>query len=418
MVFSLLLATSLALHPPTQEPPAPPSPGFLEAVEAATEGHDAEALAAFERLASVNPNDHEARLWIARLHARMGHQGLAESVYRSVVFEDPGNIDAMLGVAAALLARDAPAEAIEVLDVAEGLAADNDDVLGALGRAHRLAGHAALAVTYLERAASIAPTRQHRLSLESARLSHLHRVETRWSNEQFSGATPDSRIGDLTLNIRLTDRWRVLARGQAQRKFGASEERGGGGVEWRWKSATTLRAQALVGPGNRVMPEGDYLGEVQHTYKAATWTASVRYFDFRGTGTTVFSPAVAWMPEGLFSLALRYAISWTDTPTAASVQTGHSAHVRGAYRPFSRLSIQAGYAAGVEDFENFSSDRVGTFRANTVSGGLRIYLPTMTAVVARYELGFPFSPAPDGPVTHPKAAAPTRIVFIAQSSRF
>ena len=33
-------------------------------------------------------------------------------------------------------------------------------------------------------------------------------------------------------------------------------------------------------------------------------------------------------------------------------------------------------------------------------------------------LGFPFSPAPDGPVTHPKAAAPTRIVFIAQSSRF
>ena len=34
------------------------------------------------------------------------------------------------------------------------------------------------------------------------------------------------------------------------------------------------------------------------------------------------------------------------------------------------------------------------------------------------KLGFPFSPAPDGPVTHPKAAAPTRIVFIAQSSRF
>ena len=35
-----------------------------------------------------------------------------------------------------------------------------------------------------------------------------------------------------------------------------------------------------------------------------------------------------------------------------------------------------------------------------------------------YYPGFPFSPAPDGPLIHAKAAAPTRIVFIAQSSRF
>ena len=283
------------------------------------------------------------------------------------------------------LARYEPADAIEVLDVAEGLAPDNDDVLGALGRAHRLAGHAALAITYLERAVSIAPTRQRRLSLERARLSHQHHVETRWSNEQFSGATPDSRSGDLIVNLRLTDRWRVLARGQVQRKFATSEERGGGGVEWRWKLATILRAQALVGPDNTVMPEGDYLGEVEHTYRAATWTASVRYFDFRGASTTVFSPAVAWVPEGPLSLALRYAVSLTDTPTAASVKTGHSAHLRGAYRVYSWLSIQAGYAAGVEDFENVSIDRIGIFRANTASGGLRIYLPTMTAVVAQYE---------------------------------
>ena len=112
MVFSLLLAASLALPPSTQEPPTPSSPGFQEAVQAATEGLDAEALAAFERLVSVNPDDHEARMWIARLHARMGHQDLAEPVYRSVLLEDPDNIHAMLGVAAALLAREASAEAI------------------------------------------------------------------------------------------------------------------------------------------------------------------------------------------------------------------------------------------------------------------------------------------------------------------
>lgn len=187
------------------------------------------------------------------------------------------------------------------------------------------------------------------------------------------------------MNLRISDRWRVLARGQVQRKFDTSDERGGVGVEWRWKPRTTLRVQALVGPHNRVMPEGDYLGEVRHTYRAATWTASVRYFDFKGATTTVFSPAVAWMPEGPFSVALRYAVSLTDTPTSTSLKAGHTAHLRGAYRLFSRLSIQAGYAAGVEDFENFSIDRIGDFRANTALGGLRLYLPTMTAVVAQYQ---------------------------------
>ena len=137
MLFSLLLATSLALNPSPQESPAPTGPKFAEAVQAANDGRDVEALTAFQRLASANPDDHEARLWIARLHARMGHQDLAEPVYRSVLLEDPGRIDAMLGVAAALLARDEPAEAIEVLDVAEKLAPDDDDVLAALGRAEQ-----------------------------------------------------------------------------------------------------------------------------------------------------------------------------------------------------------------------------------------------------------------------------------------
>ena len=47
--------------------------------------------------------------------------------------------------------------------------------------------------------------------------------------------------------------------------------------------------------------------------------------------------------------------------------------------------LQGGYAAGVEDFENFSIDRVGDFRANTLSGGFRIDFPTLTGLVATYE---------------------------------
>ena len=386
MFFSLLLATALVLDPSQQGAPAPTGAVFAEAVQAAAEGREAEALAAFQQLASANPNDHQARLWIARLHARVGRQDRAEQVYRSVLVEDPGNIDARLGVAVALLARDELVEAIEVLEVAEELAPDNDAVLDALGRAHRRAGRTSRAIAYFERAVSIAPTEQHRLSLEGARRSYLHRVETHGSSEQFSGATPDGGSGDLRVNLRLNDTWRVLGRGQVQRKFARSEQRGGGGVEWRWKPTTTLRGHALVGPSNRVMPEGDYLGELQYAQRVATWTASVRYFDFTGARMTVVSPAVAWVPEGRLSVSLRYAAAWTDEArTLASVKAGHSAHVRAAYRLSPRVSAQAGYARGVEDFENFSIDRIGNFRANTLSGGLRIDLPTLTALTATYE---------------------------------
>lgn len=360
-------------------------PTFAEAVQMANEARDAEALAAFRQLAAMNADNHEARLWIARLHERMGNPDLAEPVYWSVLIEDPANLDAALGVAATLLAREELEDAIELLEIAEQREPQNPVVLTLLGRAHRLAGRTALAIGYFERVAAAEPTQEHRLRLEDARLAYLHRIETRAFGEQFSGSTPDSRSGDLAINYRLTDRLRVLGRGQVQRKFSITEQRGGGGVEWLWRRTTTLRAQLLVGPDNRVMPEGDFLGELEHTRGPATWTASLRYFDFTGARTTFASPAVAWLATDRISIGLRYAMSFTETSTRPAVEIGHTAHLRGAYRLYPRIWLQAGYAAGVEDFENFSIDRVGDFRANTVSGGVRIELPTLTSVIGNYE---------------------------------
>jgi YaiO family outer membrane protein len=355
-----------------------------DAAQLADEGRDGEALAAFRQRAAQNPNDLEARLWIARLHERMGNPDQAESVYRSVLLEDPDNLEAALGVAATLLARDELDETIDLLEAIEEGAPQNATLLSLLGRAHRRAGREAQAIGYFERVVAIAPTDEHRFRLEDARLSYGHRIETRGFGEQFSGTSPDTRGGDLAINYRLSERLRVIGRGQAQRKFSVSEQRGGGGVEWRWRPATTLRAQLLVGPGNLVMPEGDFLGEVDYTHGPAVWTASIRYFDFTGARTTFLSPGVAWPASDRISLALRYALGWTET-SRSGVEIGHTAQLRGTYRFYRRLSLQVGYAAGVEDFETFSIDRIGDFRANTVSAGVRLDLPTLTAVVAGYE---------------------------------
>ena len=91
-----------------------------------------------------------------------------------------------------------------------------------------------------------------------------------------------------------------------------------------------------------------------------------------------------------FALGVRYALSVSETrpesnPLTTETTAGHSLHLQGAYRWLPRIWLQTGYAAGVEDFENLSSDRLGDFHANTVSAGFRIDLPTLTGVVGNYE---------------------------------
>ena len=385
MPFSLLLIALLTAGTPDQVSLEQARPTFADAVQLANDGHESEALAAFQRLVSANPNDLEARLWIARLHERMNHPSLAEAVYRSVLLEDGENVEAMLGVASTLLARDEPDEAIEMLEGALALAPQSDVVVAALGRAHRDAGSTFRAIAYLERAVELSPTEQHRLSLESARLSYLHHVETRGFSEEYNGNTPDTRAGDVAVSIRLSDTLRVNGRGQVQRKFGIQEERGGGGVEWRWARRVALRGQALIAPDAAVIPEGDFLGELDYMYRRTTWSAGVRYFDFTGAWVTVMSPSVTWPVSDRVSLGLRYALAITQTNTLDSRQRGHSVQLRGAYRWYPRLSLLAGYAGGVEDFDTFSIDRIGDFRANSVSGGARYELPTLTSLLGQYE---------------------------------
>lgn len=355
------------------------------ALAPADERRDAEALAAFRALVARNPGDLQARLWIARLHERMGNIDQAEPVYHSVLQEDPASLDAALGVARALLARREPEEAVDLLEpVVEGRP-DNAAALEMLGRAHRLAGRTERAIGYFERAFVVEPSDEYRFRLESARLAHGHRIETRGFGEQFPSPTPDTRGGDVAVNYRLLERLRVIGRAQTQRKFSVTEQRAGGGVEWRWRPLTTIRAQVLVGAGNLVMPGGDVLGEVDHAIGAVTWSGAIRYFDFTGARTTFASPAVSFPATERLSVTLRYAVSWTETSATSRIQTGHTAQLRGTYRLRERLSLQGGYSAGVDDFETFAIDRIGDFRARTVHGGVRLDLRTLTSVIAGYD---------------------------------
>lgn len=378
LIVGLLVAAPYAAA--AQDAVSTSEPAILEAA-----GRYEEALAAYQRLAAGEARDHRVRLAIGRLQERLGHPDRAEAVFRSVVLEDPANLEARLGTARTLLEQLRPEEALDVLDAAETQAPEDPSVLAALGRAHSDAGHDAESVRYFERASSIGRTPAYQLSLERARRIHDHRIESRSFSESYSGTTPNARATDLAVNVRVSDSLRVSGRGQVQRKFGVDDARGGGGIEWRATPYTTVTAQALVGPDNVVMPTHDYLGEVAYSYGAFTSSGSVRYFDFDVARITTVSPALNWAATGRLSLALRYALSLTNATGLDSTARGHTAHLRGAYEIGPRVVAFAGYARGVDDFDSFSVDRIGAFRAHAGAVGVRVDLPTVTSVSVAYE---------------------------------
>jgi YaiO family outer membrane protein len=357
-----------------------------EATTLAREGNHRAALDAFRRIAAANPRNHEARLWIARLHGSMGNPELAEPVYRSVLLEDPANLDAMLGLGASLVALDRADEGIEMLRRAENLQPQNADVLAELGNAHTVAGNSNLGMLYAERAMTIAPSESHRLTLESARVTHAHRVELTSFGEHYNTAAPNTGSVDLRLNYRWREDLRLIARAQHQRKFAFSEQRAGAGVEWRWRPDTALFGQILAGPtDNRVLPRVDVNAEITHTARSAQWVGGYRYFDFPSARVSVLSPGVTWWPTERTSIAARYYLSVTDFPVLSGLEQDHSAAFRGARRILPRVWLNAGYAYGTENFETLSPDRVGDFRAHTASGGVRFDLPSLTSIYGVYE---------------------------------
>ncbi|HEV8262169.1 MAG TPA: YaiO family outer membrane beta-barrel protein [Burkholderiales bacterium] len=355
------------------------------AADMAREGRDADALVAFQRIAAANPNDHLARLWIARLQERMGNVARAEAVYRSVLLEDRTNVDAMLGVGTSLIARDAADEALDFLEDAEQRDASNIEVLTALARAHQQLGHDAVAISYWQRVVAMAPTERNQTALEAALIAHGHRFEARAAVEQFGANVSDTRDADLRVNLHVKERLRFIGRANVQRKFGEDDARGGGGLEWRWKPQTTLIGHAIVGPGNRIMPEGDYLGSIDHTYHSTGWTGSFRYFDFTGARVVTFSPAARWSMTDRVAIGVMYALSETKTSINPGTTTGHTLTLRSSYQWKRRTALDVGYARGVENFENFSIDQIGGFTANTITIGPRFQLPNLMSISGAYQ---------------------------------
>lgn len=391
MLLSILLMATLdAQMPPPRPSPPPPVqqapaavPSLNEATSLADAGNLDASLRAFQQIAAANPDDRRARLWIANLEMRLHHPDRAEPVYRSVLLEDPADLQARVGVGATLNARKAYKDAIDILTPAEKAALPNPAVLAALGEAHWGLGHVARAVAYFDRAVAMAPTPANKRLREQAHLRYDHRVEGTGIFERFDRSVPDTRGGDIAVTIRLSEGFRVAGKGQYQKKLGRRDTRGGGGFEWQGKS-TTVAGEFMANPDSRVLAQKEGYGEARYAHGPAELGFGYRYLDFFGASASVIRPSVRWTPTERVAVDLGFAQVFSRFGSLP-YDRNPSTSARVSYGVSRRASLQAGYAHGVENFHALSIDRLGAFDANTYSLGLGLQLPSLTTIQSDYE---------------------------------
>jgi len=357
-----------------------------EAERLARHGQTREALEQFQQIVARQPQDLEARLWIARLLRRQGKPDLAAQEFRRVLMRAPEHVEALTGLAAALNVQRQYWEASELLDRAESLAPRNAEVLAARAQGLRLSGRSAAAEEYYARAQALSPDDPDiQQGLDRTRRLNRHRIEAILQHETLTRSSAAAHAGDIALDVRATDRVRFNARVQAYRRFSHDEARAGGGFEWRARPDVTIRGTALAGPGAEVIARVDTMGEVEHVRGRLESAFAVRFVSFATARVWIFAPSATCWLDDRTAVILRYYGSST-TFSGRSADANHSGAIKVRYSVRPRIGLDLGYSRGYESFERLSTDRLSLFRADTFSGGMVYHLPGLQSVAANVDL--------------------------------
>jgi hypothetical protein len=354
------------------------------AVELARTGRTAEALALFERIDAASDDDVEVKLWIARLHARLGETGRAEDEFRAVLRGHPLDIDARIGLAGVLLRRNGWREALAMLREVEPAAGENADLFAALGRAYHRAGDDRQALVYYGRARALAPDhRDVRYAYEDTAELYAHSVAFEGFGEHV-GPSTNAGSGTLTAGIRVKPRVRLDAVARVQQRAGDTDVSAGGAAEWRMSLVDTLHVRAVGGPGNTSLPIADVGADVTHHAGVFELGGAVRRLWFDGVDVVAVSPIGAW-DRGRWRTDARYSYSHSSFQQTGQSSDDSSVLVRETWRPIWRLNLNVAYAYGIESFEDLTTDRLGALGAKTVATSLRIRTPQLAQIFATWE---------------------------------
>jgi YaiO family outer membrane protein len=371
-----------------------------EAERLANSGAYAEALRAFQAIAAANPDDLEARMWIARMHEKLGQPEHAADVYRSILAAQPQNLDALIGAGNALVALGRLSEAGGVLSRAEAIAADRPAVLIAQGHLHEAANRTTLALAYYERAIALDPSNAGaRQAAAALRARRAHRLELDYDFQKFDSAQAAAHdtlhLGTFELNGRIADQLRVFARLQAQHAFDSDEQRVGGGIEWAVTRSSEIRVGALAGIDTTFLPDTDGFFTASVREGRARWSFDVRGADFDDATLWIFGPGLAIVLPHSGELSIRYYRGRvTTSPESDAIATDTVAlSLEGHVTKRAWASI--GYTHGIDRLDWLTLDRIG-FESDTASFRVGFDVTPFTSI----EAGYDFQSRPDSVNVH------------------
>jgi YaiO family outer membrane protein len=387
-----LLGTSAAPGLPSEPAAAPaavqqaqPRVSYEDAERMARAGDTLRALEAFQALAAANPDDFDSLVWLGRLLTRVGRRAEAIDLLRDVVARSPRQVDARVALGAALLTSGRVEDAYAVMQDAEALAPNSADVLALKGRILRHLGRPSEAYVALDAAYTLSPLDEDvSIVRERTRRMIAHRAHVSVAQEA-SEEIPEATIVDADVDLHLDDTVRVFGRVQWQARAGFDDARGGGGVEWRLSRRVVGRGALLISPGSPRLARADVGGEVELAAGRTQTTIGLRYLDFAGARVWIVAPAISIDVNDDVALAVRYYRSESEFLPFGRRAGNNSGAIIGRWQAARRLSLSAAYASGNESFDIVSVDRLGRFRADTVAGGVRIDLRSLTSFAVGVE---------------------------------
>jgi YaiO family outer membrane protein len=357
-----------------------------QAEQLARSGSYRAALERFQAIAAQNPDDIEARIWIARLYRSLGDNGRAVDVYQSILATKADHPEALLGLGDTLIATGRLREAAETLKRAESLAPENAAVLASQGRLHAAAGRTELSLAYYGRSLALQPGADSvRREYDEVRARRAHRVEVGYQFEHFNTDIPNPQAVFGTVNGRLSESLRVSGTVQYQRRFSRNEARGGAGVEWMVNRNLRVNGGALFSGDAQILPDVDGYGGIAYTAGRATWSFDLRVAQFDGADVNVGTGGLRLALPRNAAAWIRYSRFDTDYELQTSDDIVHAWVLGASGRVNREWTLGAEYTRGPDQLEMLTVDRIGPFEANTMSGFAEFFINPLTSFAARYD---------------------------------
>lgn len=345
-----------------------------------------EAAALYEQLSASDPANADYFVWIGRLAGWVQDYPAAIAAYERALARAPQRVEALVGRALVLMWRQKFAEAHRDLSQAEQLAPRDADVQLALARFHHFRREDGLASARVRMALALAPENREARELQSQLvLPRPLEVSIGYGRHDFSFA-PAGNLGFITAGY-VGPHGRIAFQYERWNKFGETVDRTGVDASRRLGDRLWVRSSAMFAPGATVLARQDYSAGFSRTLpRGFVVGADYRNLQLVDALVHVASPGVEYyVAHRPVWLQAVFSESWTrfDAPVQAHARNS-SVLLRYNQQVGDPLVLHVGYAKGDESFAALSIDRLGSFRANTYSGGVDVRIDPARLLAISY----------------------------------